>query len=76
MTFHDRGNHEEHKYEHLLVVTLIKFLVCFGFMTIFLGLAVSGGGESGGSFCSSITMCSADRFLDNFLLLPSPSVLR
>jgi len=57
------------------VNALINFLVCFGFVTLFLGLVLGGGGDSGGSFFSSITIFSADRFLDNFLLLPSPSVL-
>jgi len=51
-------------------------LVCFGFVTIFLGLADGGGGDSGGSFFSSTTIFSAARFFDSFLLLPSPSAVR
>jgi len=56
-------------------VTFIKFLFCFGFVTIFFGLAVGGSGDSGGSFLSSVTIISAARFLDSFLLLPDPSAL-
>ena len=56
-------------------VALIKFFVCFGFVAIFLGLVLGGGGDRGGSFFSSMTIFSAARFFDSFLLLPSPSVV-
>ena len=56
-------------------VAFIKFFVCFGFVAIFLGLVLGGGGDRGGSFFSSMTIFSAARFFDSFLLLPSPSVV-